>query len=90
MEAISALRRLVLTGVVADGVAAQAVADLLALQIQTYPFEPFAWRVWELRSSLSTYDAWYVALAEALETELVTLDGRLARAHGPACRFLVP
>ena len=36
-------------------------------------FEPFAGRVWELRANLTSYDAWYVALAEALEAPLATL-----------------
>ena len=39
-------------------------------------------RVWELRQNLSAYDAVYVALAEALESRLVTCDARLARAPG--------
>ena len=42
-------------------------------------------RIWELRDSVSSYDATYVALAEALECALLTADGRLARAHGPRC-----
>ena len=44
-----------------------------------YPIEPFSRRVWELRHSLSAY----VALAEWLNTDLVTADERLARADGP-------
>jgi predicted nucleic acid-binding protein len=38
--------------------------------------------VWALRENLTAYDAVYVALAEALETTLLTCDGRLARAPG--------
>jgi predicted nucleic acid-binding protein len=38
---------------------------------------------------MTAYDAFYVALAEALECPLVTLDGRLARASGPRCRIRV-
>jgi predicted nucleic acid-binding protein len=34
----------------------------------------------ELRSNFSTYDACYVALAEALGAEVLTADERLARA----------
>ncbi len=34
---------------------------------------------------MTVYDAWYVALAERLETELVTADKRLAHARGPRC-----
>jgi pimeloyl-ACP methyl ester carboxylesterase len=39
-------------------------------------------RVWHLRDSLTAYDAVYVALAEALETPLLTTDRKVARAHG--------
>ena len=41
-------------------------------------------------SNGSTYDAWYVALAEALDLPLATLDARMSRAPGPECEFLVP
>ena len=43
-------------------------------------------RVWALRQKLTAHDTVYVALAEALETSLVTCDGRLARAPGMARR----
>lgn len=42
-------------------------------------------RVWELRSNLTSYDATYVAVAEALNAALLTADGRLARVPGPRC-----
>jgi predicted nucleic acid-binding protein len=38
----------------------------------------------------SSYDAWYVALAEALRLPLATIDERLVKAHGPACDILTP
>jgi len=44
--------------------------------------------VWELRDNLSVYDGWYVALAESLETVLVTADRRLAEAPGPRCTVI--
>jgi predicted nucleic acid-binding protein len=37
-----------------------------------------------------TYDACYVALAEALQAPLATLDARLTRAQGLGCAFLLP
>ncbi len=43
-----------------------------------------------LRHNLTSYDAWYVALAEALDLPLGTLDARLIRAGGGSCRFLIP
>ena len=42
-------------------------------------------RCWELRDSLTFYDAAYVALAEAMHATLLTADRRLARATGPQC-----
>ena len=50
---------------------------------------PLVWRVWELRSNLTTYDASYVALAERLGCTLVTLDARIARAPGLRCQVEV-
>jgi predicted nucleic acid-binding protein len=38
---------------------------------------------------LDAGDAFYVTLAEALDATLVTLDGRLAGAHGPKGRIEV-
>jgi predicted nucleic acid-binding protein len=46
-------------------------------------------RIWELRDSLNTYDAAYVALAEAIECPLVTADARLSRAPGLCCAVTV-
>lgn len=43
-----------------------------------------------LHANLAASDAWYVALAEALDVPLVTLDLRLASAPGPRCRFPTP
>ena len=63
---------------------------MLRLDIEFYPFRPFAERVWRLRANLTVYDAWYVALAEALGWSLLTLDCRLSRASGPRCDVIVP
>lgn len=90
VEAANILRRAALAGDVSDDAAALAHADLVALPIELFAYEPFAGRVWELRSSVTTYDGWYVALAEALRAPLATLDQRLARAAGPRCQFVTP
>ena len=42
-------------------------------------------RCWELRDNVTTYDAAYVALAEALRVPLLTADARLANAPGIRC-----
>lgn len=84
-EAISALRRLEATGRLSRSNALAALDELSRLNIRTYLVSPFIDRIWQLRSTLSVYDAWYVSLAEALGTELLTTDARLAGASGPRC-----
>ena len=64
--------------------------SLLFLRIDLFPYGPFAARVWELRGNLTSYDAWYVALAETLDAQLATLDLRLSRSPGPRCLFALP
>ena len=64
--------------------------DLLRLDLELFPFAPFAERVWALRSNLTAYDAWYVALAEALNCALATLDRKLCLATGPVCDIVTP
>ncbi|MDE0351208.1 MAG: type II toxin-antitoxin system VapC family toxin [bacterium] len=90
VETSNLLRRLELSGSVSRLEATAAHRDLLRLKLDVYPFAPFADRVWELRSNLTSYDAWYVALAEALDWPLLTLDRRIGRAGTPLCEVLVP
>jgi predicted nucleic acid-binding protein len=89
-EVGEALRRSVLRGNVSSDVATLAYGDLLELRLGLFAYEIVADRAWELRGNLTLYDAWYVALAEAVGTELATLDARLARAPGPRCGFVLP
>ena len=89
-EASNILRRLEQAGDLSRFEAAIAHRDLLRLNIDLYPFLPFAERVWTLRNNLTCYDAWYVALAETLACPLATLDRRLSRATGPRCQFATP
>ncbi|MBI2765807.1 MAG: type II toxin-antitoxin system VapC family toxin [Chloroflexi bacterium] len=90
VETANILRLAAMRGDISQDAASLAHADLLALPIDLFPYDPFAWRVWELRGSITAYDAWYVALAESLEAQLATLDGKLARATGPRCSFAMP
>ena len=90
VEVTNVLRRLEQAGEVSRLEAASAHRDLLRLGLELFAFAPFAARVWELRSNLSSYDAWYVAMAEAFDCPLATLDRRLVRATGPHCDFLTP
>ncbi|MXY26529.1 MAG: type II toxin-antitoxin system VapC family toxin [Acidobacteria bacterium] len=90
VEAGNVLRRAELARSVSGAEATAAYRDIVDLPIELLRFAPFAARIWELRSNLTTYDAWYVACAEALAVPLATLDARLARAPGLSCRFLLP
>jgi predicted nucleic acid-binding protein len=90
VEATNILRRLETAGRLTRGEATAAQKDLVALEIVLVPFAPFAERVWGLRRNLTSYDAWYVAVAEAFDAPLATLDRALGRSTGPTCRFRVP
>ena len=90
VEATNVLRRLELGKRITTPEAGAAREDLLRLEIELFPFEPFADRIWQLRRTVTSYDAWYVAVAEALGFALVTLDQRLVKADGPGCEFLTP
>ncbi len=90
VEATNILRRLERAKLVSMAEANAAHEDLMQLSLELFAFDPFADRVWELRHGLTSYDAWYVAVAEALKLPLATLDERLSKASGPTCRFLLP
>ena len=90
VEAANILRLAAIRGDISQDTASLAHADLVALRIELFPYGPFASRVWELRGNITAYDAWYVSLAESLEVKLATLDGKLARATGPRCNFVMP
>ncbi len=89
-EATNILRRLERAKLITTPQANAAQDDLMQLDIELYPFEPFASRIWELRHNVTSYDAWYVAIAEALKLPLATLDEHLANSSGVTCKFLTP
>lgn len=89
-EAANILRRHEAADLLAQDQAAQAHADLLALDVELWPHHLLAARAWELRANLTAYDASYVALAELLEAPLITLDERIGRAPGHRCQVLTP
>jgi predicted nucleic acid-binding protein len=86
IEVTQALRRYAKDGELNAADAAVALEDLRSLDLERHAHEPLLDRVWALRQNLSAYDAVYVALAEALDTVLLTCDGRLAGAPGVARR----
>ena len=58
----------------------ESLGLFLALPLDLHEPRALVPRAWALRSNLTSYDAAYVALAEALDAPLLTLDGALARA----------
>ncbi|MGH9132511.1 MAG: type II toxin-antitoxin system VapC family toxin [Ilumatobacteraceae bacterium] len=87
IEATSAWRRLAAAGNLDDRRAQLAIIDLRQLRVDRISHLPLLDRCWELRHSLSTYDAVYVALAEIIGVSLLTGDAKLARAPGTRCRI---
>jgi predicted nucleic acid-binding protein len=90
VEVVNVLRHRERAKEITEQEAGAAFEDFMQLELDLYPFEPFAERIWELRHNVVSYDAWHVALAEALNASLATLDGRLVAANGPTCPFLTP
>jgi predicted nucleic acid-binding protein len=85
LEVASVLRKQHATGALDDRRAALALDDLQGMPIRRAQHRHLLRRCWELRDNLTVYDAAYVALAELLQTVLLTADQRLPRAPGPLC-----
>jgi predicted nucleic acid-binding protein len=88
-EVLSAMRRQVLGGLLTAEDAHHAISIWRQLGLIRYAAPPLLERVWELRATVTPYDAMYVALAENLGCALATADSRLARASGPRCAITV-
>jgi predicted nucleic acid-binding protein len=82
VEVTHAVRGLVARGQLSSDGAFLARRDAAEMSVTLYPHALLLERAWQLRQTLSTYDAVYVALAELLPAPLVTCDARLAAAHG--------
>lgn len=89
LEVISAWRSMAAAGDIDERRADFAISDLQALRLDRVGHEPLLRRCWELRANLTVYDAAYVALAERLETTLLTADGKLSNAPGTRCAIEV-
>lgn len=85
LEVASVLRRQSSTRRLDLRRAQTALSDLHDLPMIRAAHRPLLARCWELRANLSTYDAAYIAVAEALDVPLLTADARLARAPGIRC-----
>ncbi len=90
LEVSQALRRAEATKQISNLRAREALDDFTSFEIIRYPHEPLLTRIWALRRNLTSYDACYVALAEALGAPLVTCDRRLAAVPGHRARIELP
>jgi predicted nucleic acid-binding protein len=88
-EVLGVIRSHQLRGLLDPTAAGQALADLRDWPGDRYSHRPLLARAWELRSSVRSWDALYVALAELFDATLLTLDSRLASATGTRCAIEV-
>jgi predicted nucleic acid-binding protein len=89
VETVAVLRKRWIAGSITARRFGSAITDLESIAIVRYPTLALMWRAYELRDNVTAYDAAYVALAETLECELLTGDGRLGDAPGPRCSIRV-
>jgi predicted nucleic acid-binding protein len=85
LECAAALRGLVLGNKLPAAEAQRALALLGSMRLDRYGHVPLLARIWQLRHNVWPYDAAYVALAEYLDADLVTLDGKLETIPGVSC-----
>lgn len=86
LECTSTLRGLVRGGKLPADEGKRALELLGAMNLKRYDHTPLLTRIWELRHNMWPYDASYVALAETLGTDLVTVDGKFDGVPGLRCR----
>jgi predicted nucleic acid-binding protein len=89
IEFVQALRHLTQAGARDARIAAQAPGELLDLHVIRHEHPVFLPRIWELRSSISAYDAADLALAEALDTPHFTCAAELGRSHGHRAKLVL-
>jgi predicted nucleic acid-binding protein len=85
LECAAALRGLVRGQKLPSAEAERALELLGSMRLERYGHAPLHARIWQLRHNMWPYDAAYVALAESLNAELVTLDGKIEGVPGVRC-----
>jgi len=82
LEVLQVLRRYLRKRVLSAVRARQAVDDYADMPLNRYPHGVLLPRIWDLRDNFTAYDASYIALAEALDSPLMTCDRAFAsRGH---------
>lgn len=90
VEVLSVLRGLLLGGKLELQAAEAARQDHFAFTITRHEVYPLEDRIWQLRHRFTSYDACYLALAEALSAPLFTCDAKLAATGHRAEICVVP
>ena len=86
LEFTNVLRGLVAKKSIGRRLAESALSEFIQAPIRRYGHIAPLNRIWRLAANLTAYDASYVALAELLGADLLTVDKRLATAPGIRCR----
>ncbi len=86
-EVTQVLRRYVLQGSISWTAAAERVTDLVNLPMRRFPHTILVGRALELRHHVTVYDGLYLALAELVDSPLLTGDAALAGV--PGCQAVV-
>lgn len=89
LEFTNVLRGLLAKKSIGPRLGQRALMEFIQAPIQRYSHLALLDRVWRLRENLTAYDASYVALAELLGVDLLTIDRRLAGVPGIRCRVEV-
>lgn len=84
-EVLGTIRRRFLFGFLDQTAASLAVEELRDWPGERFGHRALLERAWQLRDNVRTWDAMYVALAEALQAPLLTTDERLSRVRRLAC-----
>jgi predicted nucleic acid-binding protein len=85
LECASTLRELVQGQKLPADEAQRALELLGGIGVTRYGHVPLLGRIWQLRQNAWPYDAAYVALAESLNADLVTVDGKFEKIPGISC-----
>jgi predicted nucleic acid-binding protein len=85
LECASTLRGLTIGGKLPADEGKRALDLLGTMTLKRYDHVPLLPRIWELRHNMWPYDAAYVALAESLGADLLTVDSKLGSAPGLKC-----
>lgn len=81
VEVASAMRKLVASHRIDSHRSEQFLESLQMLPVERYAHTPLLSRIWELRHNFTAYDAVYIALAEAMNAFLYTIDEKLCNGH---------